>query len=589
MVHTIRVVLSAAAALCSAAVIPFPSNAQEQAEEPHLIFKKTVKVIEYDEGRAYTAPHTIRKGDHLWKILREYYKMPDSDIAFYCKIAKAVNPAIKNIDTLYPEQDILVPYKYIKGMQDNETGSVPQHDVEHVFREGEHFGMVLRDRYHLPDHIIFSRNTAALIREANPDIVSLDSIEDGQKVVIPAAVFNRAGYAVPEKPQSEQSRPAAAASAEPEAVSEKAPPQTPDRPEKAAEPEADGGEKKMQTMMSNLVRSFKGTDNSSGMHEFPVDESSTIKLDYSSFPVYEFPWGKKVLFDYGERMPAVVKDVIASEWENAEIVAVSEKDDMEGILDRVLDSCGFFKVEKEGAYIANRDNIQLSVSGDWIVFKDAMMKNVFIINLVKDDRPSYNPALQTYIQDMGLQIVDIHERHGGAPQASPAAAVTGPPAKSRSVEKEPFMMTDFLLDTVGIQYHRNYSTEIFQNMTGGLSLEVLADRMFVKDGAAHLIDFHSLPRKIVHIIKQQGFNLLQLKPDDEITEVITRVLDFCRVEYTPPPVAITTSGAGHSNIKLTVPGFLVPGKQENVLLTDLELNENIVSFLAEEHVTIVKY
>ncbi len=60
------------------------------------------------------------------------------------------------------------------------------------------------------------------------------------------------------------------------------------------------------------------------------------------------------------------------------------------------------------------------------------------------------------------------------------------------------------------------STNIFQNSESGFSLEVIADRMFEKDGTVHMIDFQSLPLRIYDVIVEQGFKILNVSPEDDI-------------------------------------------------------------------------
>ena len=54
---------------------PKAGTLSPQGPEPHLVFKKSVVVKKYAEGQAHTEQHVIKKGEHLWKILRE--QIPD--------------------------------------------------------------------------------------------------------------------------------------------------------------------------------------------------------------------------------------------------------------------------------------------------------------------------------------------------------------------------------------------------------------------------------------------------------------------------------------------------------------------------------
>ena len=166
------------------------STAGYQEPEPHLMFKKTVVVKEYKDGQAHTEQHIIKKGDHLWKILREQFKMSDASINFFCKVARVVNPEIEDLNVLQPSQNILLPFKYIPGDgSDNSTIMIKTQDYHHVVKPKEHLGQILRMQFNLPDTIIFNRITKSLIREANPDIDDLNQISPGETITVPREVF----------------------------------------------------------------------------------------------------------------------------------------------------------------------------------------------------------------------------------------------------------------------------------------------------------------------------------------------------------------------------------------------------------------
>ncbi|MCP4716349.1 MAG: hypothetical protein GY868_14615 [Deltaproteobacteria bacterium] len=664
-------------------------SADEKPTEPHLLFKKTVVVREYQDGQAFTEPRRIQKGQHLWKILRDHYNLSNTKIAFYCEIAKAVNPDVNDLNKLYPNQKILVPFKYVKGMK----GAADTAAVElHTMKSGEHLAHILRTRFNLPDTVIFSTYTMQMLKEANPDIVDLNRIAKGHKLVIPAELIrvsrelhkkrNPAKAAVaaltdatlieaaPEKSDSfieinsdileevetrplmvenskvvfpvenelevhnvVDSAPVVAPKAPPvmsapepaveslpvpvaeqvvifDPAPEPLPPITPapapqltaaarlPAEEKTREDQSaalfvapvDKAQKDIQDMLSVFTRSFEGTESNSGKAEIPIQQNSSVSLDYSKFPVYEFPWGKKVLFDYGNRLPAGVKDIISGEWENAEIVSVTEKDDMDSVLDKVLDSCGFFKVEKNSDYMLNRENIQIKISGKWIVFKDNRLKNVFVVNLVNEESDVLHPELSSYLAGLGVKVVDIQP---GLPRGSglPADSADKKTFVSQKIlDSAPVALTDRLLEVLAISFRRDYSTNIFQNMYSGFSMEVTVDRAFEKDGQTYIIDFHGLPERIAHIMVQQGYHLLQVDAQtDDFEANIPKILTFCGADFEPSPANFQYGSGDISKVKLSIPGYLVHAAEGDTLLTRVALQDQIVQFLGDLRVKIIEY
>ena len=583
----------------------YPAHAQTdipaaEEAEPHLVFKKTIVVKDYAEGQTHTEQHVIKKGEHLWKILREQFKMSDTSINYFCTIAKAVNPEIKDLNMLEPSQNILLPFKYIPGDgSDNSTIMIETHDYQHVVKPAEHLGQILRTRFNLPDDVIFNRITKSLIREANPDIDDLNYISPGQTITVPREVFAMQQFISHNVLPEENLQPSdpmqqAEPDLEPELTIQEPPVTEPEpviavapAPEKTfTEEPLNNDELEIKQMLSMMTRQFEGTDNSTGQEILGTSGIDNATLDYASFPAYNFPWGKKVVLDYGNRLGSKTRSEIAQKWENAEVVSVEARDDMESIIGRVLDVCGFYKVEKDAGYTVNRDALQLSVTGNWIVFKDSSLRKVFVVNLAKDGKPSMSPSLRSYLSGIGLEVMDIGpevETGEGDASARPAAAYS-------EISNAPAVLTDTILTMLNIDYETEYKTSIFQNMYSGFTLEVLADRMFILNGEIRLIDFNSLPGRITTIITQQGFNLLQIIPGEESPETTAgRILEYCGADFQAPPVTLTFNQDNKQNVSLTMPGYVVQAADGRTLLTSSNVDESISDFLREMDITIVKY
>jgi len=559
----------------------YEETSEIMESDPHLVFKKSVVMKDYNKGQVYTEAHTVKRGDHLWKILRDRYKIEDSKISFFCKVAKFINPDIKDVNKLYPDQDIMIPYKFLKDKDSNKLiDKTAESDAVYVVQPGDHLAKILREKYELMSPAIFSEKTRRLFKKSNPEIKDINKLVKGQKIVIPSEVLALRERFVPigmlevKKTEKEESTDKTRDIKEPQVVE-------PD----LTDDELSDNESITKDMLSLLTRSFDGTDNRTGVEEFEVEGSNALKLDYSKYPLYEFPWGKKVLLDYGNRIPGGVKDVITSKWENAEIVGVREKDDIESILDRVLEVCGLFKVEKGGEYTVNKDNIQVSVSGSWIVFKDETLKNVFVVNLIKNSKEQVSPSLKSYLSDLGLTFVDIKSGEIKTTESTAAAKIPD----YRKVSAEPLFMTDMVLDVLGIIYKKEQSTNIFQNSDSGFSLEVIADRMFEKDGRVHMIDFQSLPLRLYDVITEQGFKILNISPDEDLLRVAEKILVFCDADYMPSPAEFKYGKSEKSKLRLKVPGILIRSGSSDLLLTQVLLKQPIVQFLADIDVEIIKY
>ena len=225
------------------------------------------------------------------------------------------------------------------------------------------------------------------------------------------------------------------------------------------------------------------------------------------------------------------------------------------------------------------------MSGNWIVFKDSNLRNVFVVNLTQNGTSSMSPSLRSYLSGIGLDVMDI-----GTAEDSAAGEGASRPKAAYTETAAPAALTDAILNMLGIAFESDYKTSIFQNMYSGFTLEVIADRMFRVNGETRLIDFNNLPARITSIIEQQGFKLLQIAPGEESQDSVAgRVLEFCGADFQPPPVTLDFDRGKRKNVSLTMPGYVVQTPHGRALLTGTHVNESISDFLREMDITIVKY
>ncbi|MBW2195970.1 MAG: LysM peptidoglycan-binding domain-containing protein, partial [Deltaproteobacteria bacterium] len=55
--------------------------------------------------------YTVKKDDHIWEILRRKGRLSEEDFPKFVKILKDMNPHIKDVDMIYPGQNIVIPLK----------------------------------------------------------------------------------------------------------------------------------------------------------------------------------------------------------------------------------------------------------------------------------------------------------------------------------------------------------------------------------------------------------------------------------------------------------------------------------------------
>ncbi len=574
----------------------------EQEIQEQLEFEKHVTVKDYGDGQVYLTRHTVKRGEHLLKILRKQYGVALEDLGDFCRITEDVNPQLENIHHLLVGQVILVPYKFEKntGVRQDQSREVDtvadlhqteeqvdegeidikkqvdavpaietvrEEFIEHEVEEGEYFSIILR-HYGLTDRKIFSSVTKGLIKKANPDIDDIDKLKTGQIFRIPETLVDSNQKEYTTGPDT-QILVQTVKQSKSDIVDEVVPKATLEEDESVVR------------TISSIVRFFQGSANTTNEKEIPLAGRGTLKLDFSKFPMYELPWGSNFVIDYGSKLPSGINEMFIPEWRNTEIVSVSQSDDAETVLDKIFDACGFFRIEKDGNFTVNKDNIQVSVNGRWVIFKDESLREIYIFNLIKDNSSEFPDSLKQYFYDMGVKILDIKD------------GLIGEAGKTMSLDREvyhkkvasdPRSLTDSILAFLQPDYKSNYPIQIIQKTNDGFSLEVIADRAFQKDGKWHIIDFHGLPKKIVSIVNIHGINIIGINGNADSVDVIERVLDFCGAQYFSPPAQLS-----RPSLKITLPGFLVKLPSGDILITRQPFDEDFRQVISEFGVSILQF
>ncbi|MBE9581504.1 MAG: LysM peptidoglycan-binding domain-containing protein, partial [Proteobacteria bacterium] len=137
--------------------------------------------------------YTVQKDDHVWDILRRKGRIAEDDFPRFVAILKDLNPHIKDVNKIYPNQNILVPLKEI-GAKEGHAEAGPRYitipiipDVLYKSRNvraGECLSKIVTAYLGVRwDRL--SRAYFQTFRRLNPRIKNLDLIYPGQAIRIP--------------------------------------------------------------------------------------------------------------------------------------------------------------------------------------------------------------------------------------------------------------------------------------------------------------------------------------------------------------------------------------------------------------------
>ncbi|MBN2109069.1 MAG: hypothetical protein JW832_16705, partial [Deltaproteobacteria bacterium] len=430
---------------------------------------------------------------------------------------------------------------------------MPDATNSYSVRQGDCLGKILREVFKLPDEVIFSPKTCRAIQKVNPHIHDLDALQAGEKLFVPSSILLQgrqslvpdgeiqsgpsarnhaeAPAAAPNQKKGGGHPPASGDTVSQQNEAQSAPAihittdETPIKEDSLPKPDELQHEKKIKHLLIDFVKAFDGYENTRCMKTLTIENGGTIVMDCSKFPVYEFPWGARIVMDYGSQLPETVRQIISAHWDNTEVITAGYTEKIETIFSRVIDGCGLLKNETGNRYTVSRDDIQSSVSGNWIVYKDHPQNIIFVITIANGECLRVPEGLRAYLSGIGIHLLNLSLTEKQAPIQTDYFS---PEREVLLVKADPVNMTDMILELSGITPQKNVRTRITPKNARGITFEIIIDRKFELAGKTCFIDFKNLSSNIASMLNNNGNKIIQidLKTDDYIN-LIHELLDFC--------------------------------------------------------------
>jgi len=158
-----------------------------------LVQKADVKKLE-DKEVVYER-YTIKKGDHIWKLLRQRGLLQRPDFHELLSSIKSMNKSLTNLDLIHPGQTILIPINIIpKGSKDKKehlnklmADSSFLKDINfevYRVRPGDNLTNIAKDRYNVPVKFFYS-GYLNLVQKFNPSLTNPNLIYPDQVIRLP--------------------------------------------------------------------------------------------------------------------------------------------------------------------------------------------------------------------------------------------------------------------------------------------------------------------------------------------------------------------------------------------------------------------
>jgi hypothetical protein len=473
---------------------------------------------------------------------------------------------------------------------------------QYTFSGGEHLVRILREKHNIPKDLVFNEYLN-LMKKMNPEIKDINIIHVGQKITFP----NFDAYSMTTQKEADLEEYLAEYLEDIRGKKIASPVKKAKAPKKTSSLQAKAGIKKTDVVTGNGKRNhletitnvndvLDGTLFKSGEFSVPLSERGVITIDTNKFPVLQLTEDKKIILNYGNQLNPDLIDLLQSERSDFEVVTIREKDSIKSVLDKVIDSAGYFSVDKNRNPLVIGDKTQIKIVGDWIIYPDELLEDITVLNLLANKGESVDTHLKDYIRKYGVNLVDIDmkgktdqgkiDESSNSDQANPESKEMAFINATQTIE-----IVDSLLSLLGQNVYKDSKVNMFYGDIKGFNLEVKADRYFERGGRKHIIGFTDISQKLRGVIARQGirFTAIPLTLDDPMM-VIEHVLDFLAIRYDSPKPRFAANPSNNNKVEMVVPGILIKqNANEKILLTPLALEKEVYRWLQTKKVKVIQH
>ncbi|MBN2538472.1 MAG: LysM peptidoglycan-binding domain-containing protein, partial [Deltaproteobacteria bacterium] len=362
-------------------VLTDPQIALSKEDTAYISFKRVG--VSKDQSDAYI----VKKNEWLFDIIQRRYQVSKSEVLRILELVKNFNPQLKDLDAIYPGQKLLLPKKRSSealsttGTTNQASGVLSEEKREdiilkYVIKRGDNVSGIIRKKYGGSRGKIY--RMLERVRLLNPMIRNLDRIYPGQTLHLPPATQEMAplpdissdGITIPEY--------------------------------------------KILPVISHIVGRMYGVIITDGNYCIPIPPSGEVKIDCSRVPVIETHEGNTILLDLSNKIPAELKGVIESTWENYRVVSVKEREKISTILERILHDSGVYTMKDVNQYKKIGSTPATRIFVEWLVSRKSQPKETgnYVFNFVSESSRLLPSPVKAYADKDGLEIIEIMDGLG---------------------------------------------------------------------------------------------------------------------------------------------------------------------------------
>ncbi len=548
-------------------------------------------LIKYDRGwDILCEPYVVQNNDWVYKIFRQKGELSAKDFIEFVHIFKRLNPHIRNIDRIRPNQNIIIPLKKIEpGTFPNQSSgvvSIPFVTISKLsellgsyanpyeVKKGNTISELIADRFGTYGTKSYQEGLQ-LFKTINPQVDNINFIYIGQEIKLPdvtlrnqawyQSLFDKAGQIKDELMGTSLKTPVL-------------------RPETTSSIEKATGDP-----ISETAAILNGKLLNKGTYFFPAKGKEDFALDLSRFPVIELKEGSRIVFVNKTDASTADLSLLRSLWEDVNIIEIEKDTPVDTILAAVFQDTTKEITQTDISFSDN--GMRVVVTAKWIKLSPADEDGITrhtCISLIENTAQKTSDAMVRYLDQHHIVIKDILESEVGVHEPETSTASSTPFVLPDVVTLTPIHRKTFvkeLIEALGNQYSKDITITF---PYAGTQVQAVSNLVSTDSGNEFLIDFGDLYGDAIAEIQKTGLKVIQIKQDDSINTLITHILDAIGDAYLRDPVFYAAKRPADFNTKIRIKGFLITKtKGSRVLISAIPLHNRVLQFFNEDDVKVV--
>ena len=550
----------------------FSQEAEEETYSISLVqTAESDKEIHEVEGRkVLTESYTVKKGDHVWQLLRERGLLEKRELPELLEVLKRLNTSFTNLDLIHPGDHLVIPLtlspvKGLAGVASKKPATpISLADLKdlklesYTVQPGDSLIKVVKSRYGLGNHHI-TQEYLEQLKRLNPEIEDLNLIYPNQVVRLP--VYTPQIVRSPIKPIMRAQAEAKQKEEEPE-LTEKGP-------------------TTLSLELANLFTLMGEEWLNTGEHFIPLTSGGQINLKADSFPVLNLINGNRVIVDLHNELPERMAQVISSNWPNYRVAHLQEGDNLRGALSKIFPLCGFHRLYRSGEPLELVNDIRLQITADWIIVPSPALpgerEQTILLDLTDRKGTEIPDELRVFLAAQGVKSIEY---------PPPSQTEAPPPARAEVLKPghDKALLIETVLTLAGQGFTRNMEMPVHKEGESGFNLTVKADFFLYLNKKEAIIDYSGIGAEMVPLLKEYNVSVLSVATERDPEVIVSRILDFIGVKFDSKPHPFASAAKEDStNIRVTIPGIVFQDNRgQNVFASHVALPEEIAGFLSRK-------